>query len=70
MFLSKARDELRVGLLSPTAARQIVRLPEGNQAEVLEAIRREALSGAELAGVVFRPPSLKECWPHPPGISR
>ena len=48
----KAKDELRVGLLSPTAARQIVRLPEGNQAEVLEAIRREALSGAELAGVV------------------
>ena len=48
----KARDELRVGLLSPTAARQIVRLPQGNQAEVLEAIRREALSGAELAGVV------------------
>jgi ParB-like chromosome segregation protein Spo0J len=34
---SQARDELRVGLLSPTAARQIVRLP---------------LSGAELAGVV------------------
>ena len=40
----KAKDELRVGLLSPTAARQIVRLPQGNQAEVLEAIRREALS--------------------------
>ena len=48
----KAKDELRVGLLSPTAARQIVRLPEGNQAEVLEATRREALSTAELAGVV------------------
>lgn len=48
----KARDELRVGLLSPTAARQIVRLPEGNQAEILEATRREALSSAELAGVV------------------
>ena len=48
----KAKDELRVGLLSPTAARQIVRLPQGNQAEVLEAIRREALSSAELAGVV------------------
>ena len=44
----KARDELRVGLLSPTAARQIVRLPEGNQAEVLETIRREALSAARL----------------------
>lgn len=48
----KARDELRVGLLTPTAARQIVRLPQGNQAEVLDAVRREALSGAELAAVV------------------
>ena len=48
----KARDELRVGLLSPTAARQIVQLPQGNQAEVLEAVRREALSGAELAAAV------------------
>jgi ParB-like chromosome segregation protein Spo0J len=49
---SKARDDLRVGLLSPTSARQIVRLPQGNQAEVLDAVRREALSGAELKGVV------------------
>ena len=48
----KARDELRVGLLTPTAARQIVRLPQGNQTEVLEAIRREALSSVELGGVV------------------
>jgi ParB/RepB/Spo0J family partition protein len=49
---SKAQDELRVGLLTATAARQIVQLPQGNQAEVLEAMRREALSSAELAGVV------------------
>jgi ParB-like chromosome segregation protein Spo0J len=48
----EAREELRVGLLSPTAARQMVRLPEGNQAEVLQVIRREALSGAELTGIV------------------
>ena len=48
----KAKDELRVGLLTPTAARQIVRLPQGNQTAVLEAIRREALSSAELGGVV------------------
>ena len=48
----KARDELRVGLLTPTAARQIVRLPQGNHTEVLEAIRREALSCTELGGVV------------------
>ncbi len=49
---AEARDELRLGLLSPTAARQMVRLPEGNQAEVLQLIRREALSGTELTGVV------------------
>ena len=49
---SRAKDELRVGLLSPTAARQMVRLPEGNQAEVLDAIRREALSSTELVGMV------------------
>jgi ParB-like chromosome segregation protein Spo0J len=49
---SKARDDLRVGLLSPTSAQQMVRLPQGNQAEVLDAVRREALSGAELADVV------------------
>jgi ParB-like chromosome segregation protein Spo0J len=48
----EAKDELRVGLLCPTAARQIVRLPEGNQPEVLELIRREGLSSAELTGVV------------------
>src|SRR5438132_12992708 len=49
---AKARDDLRVGLLTPTAARQMVRLPQGNQAEVLDAVRREALSSAELACVV------------------
>jgi len=49
---AEAREELRVGLLSPTAARQMVRLPQGNQAAVLEVVRREALSSAELAGVV------------------
>jgi ParB-like chromosome segregation protein Spo0J len=48
----EAKDELRVGLLCPTAARQIVRLPEGNQAEVLGVIRREGLSTTELTAMV------------------
>ena len=48
----EVRQELEVGLLSPTAARELARLPAGNQAEVLEVSRREALSGDELAGVV------------------
>jgi ParB-like chromosome segregation protein Spo0J len=48
----QAREELRVGLLTPAAAREMVRLPQGNQAEVLAATRREALTRAELAGLV------------------
>src|SRR2546428_12722166 len=43
---------MREGRSCSSAEASPVRLPEGNQAEVLEAIRREALSGAELAGVV------------------
>lgn len=49
---AEARSELQVGLLTPTAARQLVRLPAGNQAEVLELIRREGLTANELAGIV------------------
>jgi ParB-like chromosome segregation protein Spo0J len=46
------RQELEVGLVTPTAARELARLPAGNQAEVLELARREALNGDELGGVV------------------
>jgi ParB family transcriptional regulator, chromosome partitioning protein len=46
------RQELEVGLLTPTAAREIARLPAGNQLEVLDLSRREALSRDELGGVV------------------
>jgi hypothetical protein len=54
-------------VVAPTA-RQIVRLPEGNQAKVLETVRREALSSAELTGVVdlwlgiWRNRILPPCW--------
>ena len=47
-----AKDDLKVGLLSPTCARQLVRLPAGNQEELLAVIRREALTVHEVAGVV------------------
>jgi ParB-like chromosome segregation protein Spo0J len=49
---TEVRQELEVGLLNPTAAREIARLPAGNQPEVLDLSRREALTGAELAGVI------------------
>jgi ParB-like chromosome segregation protein Spo0J len=44
--------ELRLGLVAPTAARALVRLPAGNQAEVLASGRRAELTAAELDGVV------------------
>ena len=46
-----ARDELRLGLLGPTAARSLVPLPAGNQIEVLSCARREGLTTTELRGV-------------------
>jgi ParB-like chromosome segregation protein Spo0J len=49
---AEVRQDLEVGLLTPTAAREIARLPAGNQSEVVDVTRREALSGEELRGVV------------------
>jgi ParB-like chromosome segregation protein Spo0J len=46
------RDELGLGLVSASMARQLTRLPAGNQAETLATVRREDLNAAELRGVV------------------
>ena len=46
------RQDLQLGLLSPTAARSLTQLPAGNQEEVLEAVRRESLTAAEVREVV------------------
>jgi len=48
----EVRDDLRLGLLSATAARSLVRLPAGNQAEVVATAHRDKLTAAELEGVV------------------
>lgn len=48
----ECREDLQLGLLSPTMARQLTRLPTGNQPEVLAAARREHLTAAEVHGVV------------------
>ncbi len=47
-----AKEELQLGLLSPSLARQLVRLPMGNQDEALHAAREAALTPVELSGVV------------------
>jgi len=47
-----AQDDLRLGLLSPTMARQLIRLPAGNQQAALQTRQQHSLSAAELRGVV------------------
>lgn len=45
-------EDLRLGLLGPALARQLVRLPAGNQESVLALTRREALTAQEVSGVI------------------
>ena len=47
-----AREELRLGLLTPALARQLTRLPMGNQASALQTTRDHSLTSTELAGTV------------------
>jgi ParB family transcriptional regulator, chromosome partitioning protein len=48
----EAKAELRLGLLAPSLARQLTRLPMGNQPALLTTVRREALTVAETRGVI------------------
>jgi len=45
-------EDLRLGLLGPALARQLVRLPAGNQELVLALTRRESLTAQEVGGVI------------------
>jgi ParB-like chromosome segregation protein Spo0J len=49
---AEAKAELRLGLLVPTLARQLTRLPVGNQPAVLIAARRASLTAQETHGVI------------------
>jgi len=48
----EAQADMRLGLLSVGLARQLTRLPVGNQSAVLSAARREALTTIEVQGVI------------------
>jgi ParB-like chromosome segregation protein Spo0J len=48
----EAQADLRLGLLSAGLARQLTRLPVGNQAEVLATVRREGLTLVEVQGLI------------------
>jgi ParB/RepB/Spo0J family partition protein len=49
---AEVRSDLEVGVLPPSLGRQLLRLPVGNQAEVLAVARRETLTALEVQGVV------------------
>jgi ParB-like chromosome segregation protein Spo0J len=49
---TEVKEDLRLGLLGPALARQLVRLPAGNQQAVLALTRREALTAQEVSGVI------------------
>jgi ParB-like chromosome segregation protein Spo0J len=46
------KEDLRLGLVGPALARQLLRLPAGNQSATLAVVRREGLTAAETEGVV------------------
>jgi hypothetical protein len=47
-----AQEELRLGLLTPALARELTRLPRGNQAAAMQTARTASLTCRELSGVV------------------
>jgi hypothetical protein len=49
---AEVRADLELGLVSPSLARQLLRLPAGNQAAVLQTARRDGLTATEVQGVV------------------
>jgi len=46
------KDDLRLGLVGPSLARQLTRLPTGNQEALLALTRRESLTAQEVSGVI------------------
>jgi len=46
------KEDLRLGLVGPSLARELTRLPTGNQEAVLALVRREALTAQEVSGVI------------------
>jgi hypothetical protein len=49
---AEVKEDLRLGLVGPALARQLTRLPAGNQQAVLALTRRETLTAQEVSGVI------------------
>jgi hypothetical protein len=83
-FLERLADEvkaeLRLGLVAPSLARPLTRLPVGNQTAVWTTVRREALTALEAGGVIdllrgatpeheqFILAQPREAWLHAEGV--
>jgi ParB/RepB/Spo0J family partition protein len=48
----QVQEDVRLGLVSVSAVRELARLPRGNQAEVAQAVSRHSLSSRQVAGLV------------------
>jgi hypothetical protein len=48
----EVKEDLRLGLVGPALARQLTRLPAGNQQAVLALTRRQTLTAQEVSGVI------------------
>jgi hypothetical protein len=46
------KEDLRLGLVGPYLARELTRLPTGNQEALLALVRRETLTAQEVSGVI------------------
>jgi hypothetical protein len=49
---ASVKEDLRLGLVGPSLARQLTRLPVGNQEALLALTRRETLTAQEVSGVI------------------
>ncbi len=65
------QEDMRLGLCSATVAREVVRLPRGNQAQVAQVVRKHGLTSRQCAALVDRcltcdePSTLKEVLDDP-----
>src|ERR1700747_1766083 len=48
----EVKEELRLGLVGPSLARQLTRLPAGNQQAVLALTRQQTLTAEEVTGLI------------------
>jgi hypothetical protein len=49
---ASVKEDLRLGLVGPSLARQLTRLPTGNQEALLALVRRATLTAQEVSGVI------------------